>query len=141
MRLFSAREIAQNIAPPGAEEPTFQRIRAWTAIGLLRPYGVEHPGTGRKREYGESEVAKARVLNALADFNVNVGTMKHIVTWLDTIKLPVVAPGLALYLTVTKTASGQIPKLRGVAEDAKISAILGNDDSVLVLDLRRLLVV
>jgi len=139
MRTFSAREIAHRLAPTAeVEESTFQRIRAWTAIGLLRP-SVEYPGTGRKREYPESEVKKARILNALANFDVSTKTMKDVVFWLDrgTLRDDRMEE-TPLYLIISKTPTGT-----AVETEVYISGftLTPSDDCVLIVNLKRLWIV
>ena len=88
MRTFSSKEIAARIARTDDElKPAVERVSHWTREGLLRPYGDEHPGTGRKREYAEDEMKKARLLNALADFGVGIKTMTRVVQEIDNNRL------------------------------------------------------
>jgi hypothetical protein len=82
---LSARELAQRIAArSGGESDTlFERVRHWTREGLLNVDGELNPGTGRNREYPESELGKARVLNALAELGIGLKTMRRATRFLS----------------------------------------------------------
>jgi hypothetical protein len=73
VRPLSARDIAKAIS--GSEEGqslVFERVRHWTREGLLPLTGDKHPGTGRKRLFGNDALAIARVLNELAEHGIGV---------------------------------------------------------------------
>jgi DNA-binding transcriptional MerR regulator len=76
---FTAKELATRIArTEDAVQPAFERIRHWTREGLLSVDGELNPGTGRKREYAETEVVKAKTLNAMANFGISLKTMRSV---------------------------------------------------------------
>jgi hypothetical protein len=63
MATFLASEIAEKIQAPG-ENPVrvLNRVRNWMKMGLLRPVGDAHPGSGRASEYSEDTLLDAALL-------------------------------------------------------------------------------
>jgi hypothetical protein len=71
---LAVSEIADRILAPGADKAALvERLRYWTREGLLSPIGHKHPGTGRQRQYEESAVFVAAVLNVLANRGIQIG--------------------------------------------------------------------
>lgn len=146
MRRFSTKEVAALIARTPETVPLlFERIRHWTREGLLRPYGEENPGTGRRREYAETEVRKARLLNILADFGISIKTLKAVSDAFDKefVQEFATAPDSALILTVKKRPSGtdQV-SIKWIVDDLKDEIrvpIERNVDGILVVNLSRLI--
>jgi hypothetical protein len=147
MRTFTAKDIAERIArSDDAVQPAFERIRHWTREGLLLPHGEENPGTGRKREYAESEVGKARLLNALANFGITIKTMKVILAVFNREHIMETAPpGFAYILTVEKSPAGKdVPRISLMVDEGAdaIMVPLGRaTNSVLFINLSSLMVV
>lgn len=48
---------------------TYRQVDYWTRTGLLRPVGVQSPGSGNWRKYPQSEVRIARALRRLASLD------------------------------------------------------------------------
>jgi hypothetical protein len=65
---LSARDIAKHIQRP--KEPltaAVDRLRNWTKMGIIKPSGERHPGTGRKKRYSTAALLEAVLLQALTD--------------------------------------------------------------------------
>jgi DNA-binding transcriptional MerR regulator len=77
---LTVREIADRIVrTPGVDKAALiERLRHWTREGLLTPIGDKHPGTGRQRQYNDSAVFDAAILNALADHGLQVGVQQTV---------------------------------------------------------------
>jgi DNA-binding transcriptional MerR regulator len=74
--ILTVREIAKRICRDHEElEVVVNRIRSWTAEGLLKPTGTKNPGTGRSRFYDASVLIDARVLTALSDGGVTLANI------------------------------------------------------------------
>jgi len=68
MASLTAQDIAKHIQRPG--EPlaaAVDRLRNWTKMGIIKPVGARHPGTGRKKQYSSVALAEALLLQALTD--------------------------------------------------------------------------
>lgn len=150
MRTFTSKEIAARIARTDDEsKPAFERVSHWTREGLLKPYGDEHPGTGRKREYAEEEMKKARLLNALADFGVGIKTMKRVVQEVYNNRLlkDIITQGRPCLITLQKSPEGVYQSYIKTAEETvedgrkviRIRLWESESDCVLVINLTRLM--
>ncbi len=74
---LTVSEVADLIRPPGADlVMVVDRLRHWTAAGLLNAAGDPNPGTGRKRTYDEDALYHAAILNALADTGLPIGKQR-----------------------------------------------------------------
>lgn len=134
---FSAKEIATRIAPTeDAVQSAFERIRHWTREGLLSPEGEENPGTGRKRLYGENEIKKARLFNALADFGIGLRTMKGIGQHLDNKDYNEYTLGYSSILVIERSAIGEnkiyISKVQNIAEGVRAPLHFGSQFALVV---------
>ena len=68
MATLTAKDIAERIQRPG--EPlsaAVNRLRNWTATGIIKAEGEKHPGTGHKRLYSASALLHAMLLQTLTD--------------------------------------------------------------------------
>jgi hypothetical protein len=76
---ISAKQIAEKLAATPSELPSaMERVRHWTREGLLPVLGDRYPGTGRKRLYPGEALTTARILNALAEYGIGIGsTTRH----------------------------------------------------------------
>jgi DNA-binding transcriptional MerR regulator len=76
--------IAELIRRPDADKAAVtERLRHWSAEGLLKPIGDRNPGTGRPRLYDESAVFDAAILNLLADLGFPIGKQRYYLVVLD----------------------------------------------------------
>jgi hypothetical protein len=74
---LSVGEMAELIRRPDSDRAAVvERLRTWTDDGLLDPQD-RSVGTGRKREYADSAVYHAGILNELADYGVPVGKASY----------------------------------------------------------------
>jgi hypothetical protein len=65
---LTARDIAKHIQRPG--EPltaAVDRLRNWTKMGIIKPSGAKHPGTGRKKQYSSAALLETILLQTLTD--------------------------------------------------------------------------
>jgi hypothetical protein len=70
-------DVAALIGRDGADRAAIiQRLRVWTASGLLECEGDLNPGTGRERHYSETAVYTAALLNALTDLGLPIGRQR-----------------------------------------------------------------
>jgi hypothetical protein len=80
---YTVGEMAARVSRTGAadEVATITRqLRNWTGLGLLRPLGEKHEGTGRHRLYDNAELMKAALLETLArNFKVDVTGLQSFV--------------------------------------------------------------
>lgn len=69
MTTLTASDIAKYIQRPG--EPltaAVDRLRTWTKMGIIKPKGESHPGTGRKKRYSSNTaLPEAVLLQTLVD--------------------------------------------------------------------------
>ena len=80
----TVRDVADLIRRPDADlAMVIDRLRHWTAAGLLTAAGDPNPGTGRKRTYDEAAIYDAAILNALADIGLPIGKQRYFMTVLD----------------------------------------------------------
>ena len=66
--IYTASDIAKRIKRP--KEPlgaAVARFKNWAKSGLIKQVGARNPGTGRKKRYAESALAKAFLLQVLTD--------------------------------------------------------------------------
>lgn len=77
--MLSVAELAGIIDPrPGPDRvATVERLRHWSAVGLLEPTNDRNPGTGRKRAYSPDAIYSAALLNALANLGLSIGMLRH----------------------------------------------------------------
>ena len=76
---LTVSQIADRIAKGGAAKRVLiRRLRHWTREGLLKPTGKKRPGTGVHHEYEDEDwaVEDAALLNAMADFGLQIDTMR-----------------------------------------------------------------
>jgi DNA-binding transcriptional MerR regulator len=74
---LTVSQIADRIAKGGAAKRVLiRRLRHWTREGLLKPTGKKRPGTGVHHEYEDWAVEDAALLNAMADFGLQIDTMR-----------------------------------------------------------------
>jgi len=65
---LTASDIAKHIQRPGEPLRTaVDRLRNWTDMGIIKPTGERHPGTGRKKRYSHEAGLKAVFLQVLTD--------------------------------------------------------------------------
>jgi hypothetical protein len=65
---LAVRDIAERIRRPHEDMTTVvDRIRGWTDVGLIEAGGKKHPGTGKRRVYGEMAIVDAMLLTGLLD--------------------------------------------------------------------------
>jgi hypothetical protein len=65
---LTARDIAQHLRR--GDEPlsaAVDRFRNWTKMGLIKPVGELHPGTGRKKRYSPAALLEAVLLQSVLD--------------------------------------------------------------------------
>jgi hypothetical protein len=65
---LTASDIAKYIQRPG--EPltaAVDRFRNWTKMGIIKPTGARHPGTGHKKQYSGAVLFQAILLQTLID--------------------------------------------------------------------------
>jgi DNA-binding transcriptional MerR regulator len=75
---LTVADIADLIRRPNADKAAvIERLRNWTAEGLLTPAGDRNPGTGRPRQYDDDAVYDAAILNALADHGLPIGKQRY----------------------------------------------------------------
>jgi DNA-binding transcriptional MerR regulator len=78
---LTVSQIAGRIAKGGAAKRVLiRRLRHWTREGLLKPTGKKRPGTGVHHEYEDWAVEDAALLNAMADFGLQIDTMRTALT-------------------------------------------------------------
>ena len=74
---LTVSEIVDRIAKPGQDKAALnERIRHWTRERLITPIGRRNPGTGRHRTYRDTTLLDAAVLNAMADRDLQISTMR-----------------------------------------------------------------
>ena len=54
-----------------------RRVRHWTNLGLLVPNEEPHLGEGKHRHYDTSQIYVAVLLNALSEYQLNIGILKQ----------------------------------------------------------------
>ena len=65
---LTARDIAKHIQRPGKSlTAAVDRLRTWTKMGIIKPSGDRHPGTGRKKRYSKPALLQAVLLQTLTD--------------------------------------------------------------------------
>jgi hypothetical protein len=65
---LTARDIAKHIQRPGESLiAAVDRLRTWTKMGIIKPSGERHPGTGRKKRYSKPALLQAVLLQTLTD--------------------------------------------------------------------------
>jgi hypothetical protein len=65
---MTARDIAKHIQRPGESlTAAVDRLRTWTKMGIIKPSGERHPGTGRKKRYSKPALLEAVLLQTLTD--------------------------------------------------------------------------
>jgi DNA-binding transcriptional MerR regulator len=75
---LSVAELAEVIRRPEVDRAAVvERLRHWTSIGMLEPEGDLNPGTGKRREYDDSAIFAAAILNALADLGIPIGKVRY----------------------------------------------------------------
>lgn len=75
---LTVSQIAELIKRPDADTAAIvERLRSWTADGLIEPIGDPNPGTGRRRLYGDATAFDAGILNALADLGLQIGGERY----------------------------------------------------------------
>lgn len=78
---MTGAELAERIrSPDESHRAAADRVRHWTTLGILSPIGKRHPGTGKTREYSDSEAARAIVINALVAVGLPASRAVDIVT-------------------------------------------------------------
>jgi hypothetical protein len=68
MTTFTAGEVAKYIQR--SKEPlavAIARFRNWEKMGIIKPTGDRHPGTGRKKKYSHEALLRAVILQMLTD--------------------------------------------------------------------------
>jgi hypothetical protein len=81
---LTVSQIAELIKRPNAEAvAVIERLRSWTADGLIEPTGDRNPGTGHRRMYDDATAFDAGILNALADLGLPVGRQRYYMVVLD----------------------------------------------------------
>jgi hypothetical protein len=63
---LTAQDIARRIQRP--DEPlsvAVDRFRNWTKMGIIKPVGEKHPGSGRKKRYTNDALLRAVILETL----------------------------------------------------------------------------
>jgi hypothetical protein len=68
MMTLTAGEVAKYIQRP--KEPlaaAIARFRNWEKMGIIKPTGERHPGTGRKKKYSHEALLRAVILQMLTD--------------------------------------------------------------------------
>ena len=71
--LYTLKEMAGILAkafPNEDPEQCARKIRHWTLMDLLKPYGKKYTGTGKSRLYTEHEIRKASILMELTNWKV-----------------------------------------------------------------------
>jgi hypothetical protein len=77
---LTVSQIAELIKRPDADAAAvIERLRSWTADGLIEPIGELNPGTGRRRLYDDATAFDAGILNALADLGLQAGRYSAVV--------------------------------------------------------------
>jgi hypothetical protein len=75
----TTKDIAEKIKRPGEDQQiAVDRLKNWTREGLLKTVGEKNPGKGRSRQYSQSALLDALLLQTLVDC-IGPGAMGAIV--------------------------------------------------------------
>src|SRR5262249_23253071 len=74
---INVNELADAIRKPEVEKgPLIERLRYWTAQGLLETVGELNPGSGRERAYDPDIIFLTAILDSLNNFGLQVGKLR-----------------------------------------------------------------
>jgi hypothetical protein len=69
MDTLTAQDIGQHIQQPRESlTAAVDRFRNWTKMGLIKPTGERHPGTGHKKRYAKAVLLEAVLMQSLLDY-------------------------------------------------------------------------
>ena len=74
-RRYTLKEVAEVLSlafREQSEEQCSRKIRHWTLMDLLTPYGSKHTGSGKSREYLMGEIRKAALLMEISKWRVPI---------------------------------------------------------------------
>ena len=80
---ITIKDIAARIArKDDSLSSVIERLRYWTKVGVLRPIGDKHGGTGRWNTYSQEEVYIAAIVAEMAAFRLPTGRLVSAADWL-----------------------------------------------------------